>query len=280
MDSTILEAGELRERILEGLRPRIAELKKKGLKPRLDIVSIGHNPESEVYMNGKKKAGEGLGIQINLHRFTGKESRERIEEELRKLNSVKGNGIIIQLPIAEGHDINELLQLIDPARDVDGITPSNLGRICSGNPLHQPCTPLGIIELIKHFGISPQGKVVCIVNRSLIVGKPLIQMMLNENATVIACHSRTHDVKHMTRQSDIVVAAIGRPKHFTREFFRSDAVVIDVGINRTEQGLWGDVDFEGVKGHVKAITPVPGGVGKMTVAMLMSNVVRACELQG
>lgn len=271
----ILEGKTLYAKILDELRNEIKEL---SLSPRLDIIKIGDNEESEVYVGHKVKAGTSIGIQAITHRLDSGASQNEVEKLVKSLNTIKGNGVILQLPVPAQISVPAVLSLLDPKKDVDGITPHNLGMLLHGKAIHNPCTPQGVIELLGHHGIELEGKTVCIVNRSLIVGKPLFFLMLNKNATVTLCHSRTENLKKHTKEADIVVTAIGKPLFFGKEFFTKESIVVDVGINRTGNGLCGDVDYANVKDHVSAITPVPGGVGKMTVAMLMRNVVNASRI--
>lgn len=274
--SLILEGKTLYAKILKTLKAQISE---EFLTPELDIVKIGDNKESEVYVAQKAKAGESIGVKVNVHKLEEQATQAEAEKLIAELNKKASNGIIVQLPVPKHISVPALLSKLDPKKDVDGITPYNLGMLLHDAPFHKPCTPLGVIKLLEYFNIGLEGKNVCIINRSLIVGKPLFFLMLKENATVTLCHSKTIDLEKHTKQADIVVTAIGKPLFFGPEYFTQKSIIIDVGINRTDQGIFGDVDFKRVKDHVKAITPVPGGVGKMTVAMLMHNVVNANKIK-
>ena len=236
---------------------------------------MGDDPASSVYVGNKKKACAYIGIESLSYELP----RETTQEELLKLvDELNGNpgvsGILIQLPLPEHMDEDKVLLAISPEKDVDGFHPVNVGNLSIGRPGFVSCTPAGVIQLLKRSGIQIEGKECVVLGRSNIVGKPMAMLLLRENGTVTVCHSRTKNLKEITRRADILVVAIGRPKYVDASFVKEGAVVIDVGIHRNEAGkLCGDVDFDSVSPHTSAITPVPGGVGPMTIAMLMHNVV-------
>lgn len=274
-ETLILESKKIYEQGLEELKKEIEELH---LQPRLDIFFIGNNKESEIYVNHKKNAGKKIGIEVNVHKFEENASPDEVKKAIKEINSIKGNGIIIQLPIPKHLNQFELINFIDPKKDVDGITSTNLGLLIQEKPYHYPCTPKGVIDTFNFYKIQLKSKRVCIINRSIIVGKPLFHMLLNENSTVTICHSKTENLQEITKHSDIVICAIGKAKFFNRNYFNENSIVIDVGINRVEDKIYGDVDFDNIKGFVKAITPVPGGIGKLTVLNLLKNTLNAAKM--
>ena len=251
-------------------------LNRKGVMPGLVIITIGDDPASAVYVRNKIKAGEECGIHPMHHKF-----HEDVDTETVKRTILLANedptvaGIMVQLPLPMGWDGRELMELIDPKKDVDGLTYENIGMLWSGEAMHYPCTAKGIDYLLHENGIRFTGKHVVVVGRSDIVGKPMAAIALENNATVTICHSKTKNLAEHTRMADILIVAVGKPGLITGDMVKPGAVVVDVGINRTENGLVGDVDFDSVAEVAGWITPVPGGVGPMTVAMLMNNVARA-----
>jgi methylenetetrahydrofolate dehydrogenase (NADP+)/methenyltetrahydrofolate cyclohydrolase len=252
-----------------------------GKVPVLATVIVGEDPASEVYVANKHRACEEAGMKSVHHALAGDTS----EEELLGLVADLGrnpeiDGILVQLPVPEHIDSDRVVAAIDPAKDVDGLSPVSAGLLAAGNPGMVPCTPAGVIELIDHTGFDPVGSEAVIIGRSQLVGRPLISLLLDRNATVTACHSRTRDLAEVCRRADILVAAVGVPELVGADFVKPGAIVIDVGINRTEDGLVGDVDFESASKVAGWITPVPGGVGPMTIAMLMSNTLRAAQGRG
>lgn len=255
-------------------------LNKKGVMPGLVIITIGDDPASAVYVRNKIKACEECGIHPKHHKF-----HEDVDTEVVKRAILLANedptvaGIMVQLPLPMGWDGRELMELIDPKKDVDGLTYANIGMLWSGDGMHYPCTAKGIDYLLHENGIRFTGKHVVVIGRSDIVGKPMAAIALENNATVTICHSRTKNLAEHTRMADILVVAVGKPGLITGDMVKPGAVVVDVGINRTENGLVGDVDFNSVAEVAGWITPVPGGVGPMTVAMLMNNVARALAFQ-
>ena len=271
----IIDGKKISQEIKDELREKMAELKQKGGSRCLAVIQVGDDPASSVYVNNKKKACEYIGIDSESYHLpeetTEKELLELIEELNRK---PEVNGILVQLPLPKQIDENKILLAISPEKDVDGFHPVNVGNLSIGRPGFVSCTPAGVIQLLKRAGIEIEGKECVVLGRSNIVGKPMAMLLLRENGTVTVCHSRTKDLKEITKRADILVAAIGKPKFIDADYVKEGAVVIDVGIHRNENGkLCGDVDFESVAPHCAAITPVPGGVGPMTIAMLMNNCV-------
>lgn len=271
----IIDGKKISQEIKDELREKMAELKQKGGSRCLAVIQVGDDPASSVYVNNKKKACEYIGIDSESYHLpeetTEKELLELIEELNRK---PEVNGILVQLPLPKQIDENKILLAISPEKDVDGFHPVNVGNLSIGRPGFVSCTPAGVIQLLKRSGIEIEGKECVVLGRSNIVGKPMAMLLLRENGTVTVCHSRTKNLKEITKRADILIAAIGKPKFIDADYVKEGAVVIDVGIHRNENGkLCGDVDFESVAPHCAAITPVPGGVGPMTIAMLMHNCV-------
>jgi methylenetetrahydrofolate dehydrogenase (NADP+)/methenyltetrahydrofolate cyclohydrolase len=249
-----------------------------GRVPVLATVIVGEDPASEVYVANKHRACEEAGMKSVHHGLPGDTSQEDLLALVSNLGADDGiDGILAQLPVPDHINPDEVVAAIDPAKDVDGLSPVSAGLLAGGNPGMIPCTPAGVIELIDHTGTDLTGADAVIVGRSKLVGRPLISLLLDRNATVTACHSRTRDLAGVCRRADVLIAAVGVPRLIGPEFVKPGAVVIDVGINRTGNGLVGDVDFEPVSKVAGAITPVPGGVGPMTIAMLMSNTLRAAR---
>jgi methylenetetrahydrofolate dehydrogenase (NADP+)/methenyltetrahydrofolate cyclohydrolase len=251
-------------------------LNKRGVMPGLCIITIGDDPASAVYVRNKIKACEECGIYARHEKFAADADPDIVRGTIFNANlSPSIAGIMIQLPVPDGWNDRELMELIDPAKDVDGLTYENIARLWSGEAMHYPCTAKGIDYLLHENGIRFAGKHVVVVGRSNIVGKPMAAIALENNATVTICHSKTKNLAEHTRMADILIVAVGKPGLITGDMVKPGAVVVDVGINRTENGLVGDVDFDSVAEVAGWITPVPGGVGPMTVAMLMNNVARA-----
>lgn len=257
-------------------------VEEEGLNVTLAVIQVGSDPASTVYVGNKKKACEYIGIcsrPYELPEDTTEESLLELVEKLNRDDSV--DGILVQLPLPSHIDEDRVIRTISPAKDVDGFHPQSVGALSIGQPGFVSCTPAGIIQLLKRSGVEIDGKECVIVGRSNIVGKPMAMLMLRENATVTVCHSHTANLKEVTKRADILIVAIGRPRFITREYVKEGAVVIDVGIHRNEDNkLCGDVDFEDVEPVASAITPVPGGVGPMTVAMLMNNCLEAKNIAG
>lgn len=271
----IIDGKKISQEIKDELKEKVATLKARGKTFSLAVIQVGDDPASSVYVGNKKKACAYIGIESLSYELP----RETTQEELLKLvDELNGNpgvgGILIQLPLPEHMDEEQVLLAISPEKDVDGFHPVNVGNLSIGRPGFVSCTPAGVIQLLKRSGIQIEGKECVVLGRSNIVGKPMAMLLLRENGTVTVCHSRTKNLKEITRRADILVVAIGRPKYVDASFVKEGAVVIDVGIHRNGEGkLCGDVDFDSVSPHTSAITPVPGGVGPMTIAMLMHNVV-------
>lgn len=258
-----------------------AELKKNGIVPGLAVVIVGNDPASRTYVNNKKKACAVAGIYSEEYALPESTSQEELINLVYKLNGKKEiSGILVQLPLPKGLDEEAVIEAIDPQKDVDAFHPSNVGRIMIGNYHFLPCTPAGIIEMLRHEKIEIKGKNCVVIGRSNIVGKPMAMLLLHADGTVTICHSKTKNLNEICKTADILVAAVGKPKFITADMVRPGAVVIDVGMDRDENGkLCGDVDFENVKSKVSYITPVPGGVGPMTIAMLLKNTVTAAKMQ-
>jgi len=273
----IIDGKKMAEDIYTELKEEVKNLEDK---PGLAVILVGDDPASLVYVRNKERACKRLGLNYRLMRFPQSADKNEILSTIESLNSDKEvNGIIVQMPLPEHLDPFEIVFAIDPLKDVDGLHPDNLGRLLSGKPRIIPCTPLGVIELLKRENIDIRGKNAVIVGRSNLVGKPLFHLLLSLDATVTVCHSKTTDLKEETSRADILVCAAGVPKLISADMVKKGATVIDVGINRVGDKLVGDVDFENIVGIASAITPVPGGVGPMTVAMLMKNVITAYKLQ-
>ena len=266
-------SGQIRNRLAE----EVQELNKKtGKTPGLATVLVGDDPASAVYVRNKNKICGELGFKSFEQKLSADTSEEQLLQLVGELNSNKDiHGILVQLPLPDQIDSEKILQAIDPKKDVDGFHPVNVGKLVVGNALLTPCTPTGIIELLDHYDIEISGKHAVIIGRSNIVGKPVSMLLLQRNATITICHSRTQDLEEVTRSADIIVAAVGRANFVTEEMVSEGTVVIDVGINRVDGKLTGDVDFEPVSKKASHITPVPGGVGPMTIALLMENTLKA-----
>lgn len=277
----ILSGKEVSARIKGELAKEVEKLKAEGIFPGLAVVIVGDDPASRVYVNNKKKACEALGIYSEEYALGADTSEDELLELIDKLNNKSDiSGVLVQLPLPEQINEERIINAIDPKKDVDAFHPVNVGKIMVGNYDFVPCTPAGVMELIKESGIDIAGKECVVIGRSNIVGKPQAMLLLHQNGTVTICHSKTKNLKETVRRADIVVAAVGRPNFVTGDMIKEGAVVIDVGINRiAEKKLVGDVDFESVEKVAGAITPVPGGVGPMTIAMLMRNTVRAAVVQ-
>lgn len=272
----LIDGKLISTQIKDELREEVAGLKEQGIVPCLAVIQVGKDPASSVYVNNKKKACAYIGIESLSYEVEETITQEELLNIIQELNqNPKVNGILVQLPLPKHIDENAVIQAISPEKDVDGFHPETVGKMCIGTNGFLPCTPAGIIQLLKRSDIEIEGKECVIVGRSNIVGKPMAMLLLRENGTVTITHSRTKDLKEVTKRADILIAALGKPKFITSEYVKEGAVVIDVGIHRNENNkLCGDVDFEDVVDKVSAITPVPGGVGPMTIAMLMDNCVK------
>lgn len=250
-------------------------------RPGLAVVLVGDDPASQVYVRGKEADCAECGIRSFPYRLPADTSQQALLDLIRKLNDApEVDGILVQLPLPAPLDAEPVIAAIAPDKDVDCFHPYNVGRLNIGTPVFQPCTPAGVMEMLREYGISPAGKRCVVLGRSNIVGKPMAMLLLHENATVTIAHSKTQNLAELTRQADVLVAAVGRPKFVTADMVKPGAVVIDVGMDRDENGkLCGDVDFDGVSQVCGAITPVPGGVGPMTISMLLENTLTAAKLQ-
>jgi len=275
----IIDGKKISAEIKEEVKLEVAALKESGVSVGLAVVLVGEDPASKVYVGNKKKACEALGITSFEYLLPENTSQAELLALVEKLNADESvDGILVQLPLPKHLDEKKVINAISPDKDVDAFHPVNVGKIMIGDYTFAPCTPAGIIELIERSGICLEGKSCTVIGRSNIVGKPMSMLLLHKNATVTICHSRTKELSDVVRGADIVVAAVGRAKFVTADMVKDGAVVIDVGINRLDSGkLCGDVDFEGVAPKCSYITPVPGGVGPMTIAMLMKNTVAAAK---
>ncbi len=276
----IIDGKALAKKIRSELKEEVEELKKQGVHPKLAVIMVGDDKASAVYVRNKSKACNEIGIEYEEFLRDSSITQEGLINLIKGLNEREDiHGILLQSPIPDGLDIREAFNTIDYRKDVDGFNPINVGKLSIGEDCFVSCTPYGVVKMLEEYNIPTEGKRAVIVGRSNIVGKPLIQCLLNKNATVTVCHSRTKNIEEITREADILVAALGKPKFITADMVKDGAVVIDVGINRNEEGkLVGDVDFENISKKASYITPVPGGVGPMTIAMLMYNVVKAAKL--
>ena len=277
----IIDGKAISAQIKDELKAKVEEMKAQGIQVCLAVIQVGNDPASSVYVGNKKKACAYIGIDSLAYELPEETTQEELLALIGELNAKKEvNGILVQLPLPEHIDEDAVIRAIDPKKDVDGFHPQSVGALCIGQPGFVSCTPAGIIQLLKRSGIEIAGKECVIIGRSNIVGKPMALLLLRENGTVTITHSRTKDLKEVTKRADILVVAIGKPKMITREYVKEGAVVIDVGIHRNENNkLCGDVDYEDVAPVCSAITPVPGGVGPMTIAMLMHNCVESVALQ-
>ena len=276
----ILDGKALSTKVKDRVKQEISNLPKNDNIPTLAVVLVGDDPASAIYVRNKKKACEYVGIKSVSVTLGQDTTQEKLEQTLNDLNSDKSiNGILLQLPLPKGLDERKALNCIAPEKDVDGLSSVNFGKLITKEVGITPCTPTGVMEFFKEYNIDLTGKNVVIINRSILVGKPLALMMLNANATVTICHSKTQNISEYTKKADVIVTAVGKAKFLTEDMVKDGAVVIDVSIVRTEAGLCGDADYENIKDKASYITPVPGGVGPMTIAMLMENTLKAYKLQ-
>lgn len=277
----ILNGKEVARKTRERLKEEVDRLKEENIYPRLAVIMVGNNSASQIYVKNKSKACEEIGIEFEEYLLPEETKQEELISIIENLNNKKEiHGILLQSPIPDGLDINEAFRKILPEKDVDGFHPVNVGKLVLGQDTFVSCTPFGIIKILEEYNIDIEGKHAVVIGRSNIVGKPMSQCLLNKNATVTICHSKTKDLPSITKTADILVSAIGRAGFVTEDMVKEGAVVIDVGINRTQEGkIKGDVDYENVSQKASYITPVPGGVGPMTIAMLMKNVVKAAKNQ-
>ena len=278
--SRIIDGKAISAAVKERVKKGVAELNEKGITVGLAVIIVGDDPASKIYVSNKKKACEALGIiseEYALPASTTEEELLRLVDELNQKKSI--NGILCQLPLPSHLDEKLIINSILPEKDVDAFHPANVGRIMIGDFDFVPCTPAGIMEMLAYENINPEGKSCVVIGRSNIVGKPMAMLLLHKNGTVTVCHSRTKNLKEICLNADILVAAVGKANFVTEDMVKEGAVVIDVGMNRVDGKLYGDVDFEAVKDKASAITPVPGGVGPMTIAMLMQNTLTAAKKQ-
>lgn len=277
--AVILDGKETARRVRETLKDKVKELRQNNIFPKLAVIMVGEDPASKIYVRNKSKACEELGIEYEEFLLKENTTQKQLIDLIQELNKRQDiTGILLQSPIPKHLDINEAFKAIIPEKDVDGFNPINVGKLALGQETVISCTPFGVIKLLEEYNIPIEGKNAVIIGRSNIVGKPMLHCLLNKNATVTICHSRTKNLSEITKTADILVAAIGKAKFITKDMVKPDAVVIDVGINRNEEGkVYGDVDFEEVQKIASYITPVPGGIGPMTIAMLMTNIVKTAK---
>ena len=273
----IIDGKQISASLKDRVKDEVLKIREQGIEPCLAVIIVGNDPASRVYVNNKKKACEYTGIKSLEFALGEDTTQEELEELIVKLNNDKSvNGILCQLPLPKHLDEKSILNLISPEKDVDAFHPVNVGHIMIGDATLLPCTPAGVMEMLKFCGIEVEGKNCVVIGRSNIVGKPMSMLLLKENATVTVCHSRTKDLSSVTREADILISAVGKINIVTEDMVKDGAVVIDVAINRNDEGkLCGDVDFENVSKKASYITPVPGGVGPMTIAVLMKNTLTA-----
>lgn len=277
----IIDGKAISAQIKDEVKEKVSQLKTQGKSVCLAVIQVGNDPASSVYVGNKKKACAYVGIESLSYELAETTTQEELLSLIRELNEKEEvNGILVQLPLPGHIDENAVIRAIDPKKDVDGFHPQSVGALCIGQPGFVSCTPAGIIELLKRSGVEITGKECVVIGRSNIVGKPMSLLLLRENGTVTVSHSKTKNLKEVAKRADILIVAVGKPKMITRDYVKEGAVVIDVGIHRGEGGkLCGDVDFEDVAPVCSAITPVPGGVGPMTIAMLMYNCANSVSLQ-
>jgi len=275
----IIDGVAISREIYDGLKERVAVLGRAGVRPGLAAVQVGDNPASKIYLRNKVRACDEVGVYSESHHLAADSPQDAVLATLDQLNrNPRVHGILLQLPLPPHLDAERVMQSIAPEKDVDGLTWASLGSLVAGHAVFEPCTPAGVIALLARSGVTMDSRHAVVVGRSVIVGKPVALMLMAHGATVTICHSRTRDLADHTRRADILVAAVGRPRFITGEMVKPGAAVIDVGINRLPDGkLAGDVDFQPAREVAGWITPVPGGVGPMTIAMLISNTVRAVE---
>lgn len=276
----IIDGKAVSAAVKDNVAREVAELKEKGIGVGLAVILVGENPASKIYVANKKKACEQLGIVSHEYLLPENATEAELLELIETLNNEDSiNGILCQLPLPSHMDEKAVIAAIDPNKDVDAFHAINVGRIMIGDYDFVPCTPAGIMEMLKYYDIDPAGKTCVVIGRSNIVGKPMAMLLLHKNGTVTVCHSRTQNLAEITARADILVAAVGKARFVTANMVKAGAVVIDVGMNREDGKLCGDVDFENVAEKCSYITPVPGGVGPMTIAMLMKNTITAAKRQ-
>ena len=281
MSAQVIDGKVVSDALRSDMKQRVIALKSRDITPGLAVILVGDNPASEVYVRNKVRACESIGVRSTVTKLPADTPETEVLDALTKLNADSTvHGILVQLPLPDHIDENKILETIDPFKDVDGFHKVNVGAMTTGNARYYPCTPHGVIKMLEHYGIGVEGKHAVVIGRSNIVGKPMSLMLLERGATVTICTSKTSDVRQFTRSADIVVAAVGKPKMIDASYLSDKAVVIDVGINRLGDGsLCGDVDYEAVSEIVKGVTPVPRGVGPMTITMLLENTIKSAETQ-
>ncbi len=283
MTAGIIDGKRIAAQVREEVAREVAALKAEGLTPGLAVVLVGDDPASQVYTANKERTARELGMHSVLHRLPATSTQEEVADLVMQLNRDPNiHGILVQSPLPKGLDMDAVIRLIDPRKDVDGFHPENVGRLWTGQDGLVPCTPAGVMRLLHAYGVDPKGKHAVVVGRSNIVGKPMAALLLARHATVTICHSRTPDLAETCRRADILVAAVGKLQMITAAYIKPGAVVIDVGINPVpgyKKRIRGDVDFDSASEVAGLITPVPGGVGPMTIAMLMANTVKAARMQ-
>ena len=281
MAATLIDGRAVAKALKEEIAQRTQAMIAQGVTPHLAVVLVGEDPASQVYVRNKENGCIKAGIRSTVIRLEEDCTQQELEETVKRLNAdASVDGILVQLPLPKHLNEASVLRLIDPDKDVDGFHAMNSGRLMNGQPGFVPCTPLGVMKLLEAYGIDPAGKHAVVIGRSNIVGKPMAMLLLRANATVTICHSRTQNLADITRQADILVAAVGRANFVTADMVKAGAAVIDVGINRVDGKIVGDVDFDAVSGVAGYITPVPGGVGQMTIAMLLTNTLDAAAKRG
>ncbi|MCB9637867.1 MAG: bifunctional methylenetetrahydrofolate dehydrogenase/methenyltetrahydrofolate cyclohydrolase FolD [Myxococcales bacterium] len=277
--STLLDGKALAKQVRSQLKQEVDALVEKGCTPGLDVILVGEDPASQIYVRNKHLACEKVGIRSRIHKLPADTPQQQLEDLLQSLNQdPQVHGILLQLPLPKGLDADAALLKIDPTKDVDGLHPDNLGLLAAGRPGLRPCTPQGCIALLDSISYDLKGKHAVVLGRSILVGKPVALLLLERHATVTICHSRTQDLPAVVRQADVLIAAVGQPHLVKADWLKPGAVVVDVGTNRLDDGrLVGDVDFEAAQSVVSAISPVPGGVGPMTITMLLVNTAAAAK---
>lgn len=275
----IIDGKALAQKIRGNLKNEVEELKKEGIKPKLAVIMVGEDKASKIYVKNKSKACEEIGIEYDEYLLKSETTMDELLDLIHNLNNDDNiHGILLQSPLPKHLDIDVAFREISPDKDVDGFNPVNVGKLCLNQDGFISCTPYGVVKMLDEYKIPTEGANTVIIGRSNIVGKPLVQCLLNKNATVTVCHSKTKDIEKITQKADIIIAALGKPNFVKSEMIKEGSVVIDVGINRLDNGkIVGDIDYENIESKASYITPVPGGVGPMTVAMLMSNVVKAAK---
>jgi len=279
LSAHIIDGKSIAQEYRAELAVRVARLREAGVVPSLAVVIVGDDPASHVYVRNKAFACEAIGMRSQTHKLAADTSQSQLIGFIRSLNEDDSvHGILVQMPLPKPLDKHAVIDAISPDKDVDGFHYLNVGRLAAGDPAFYPCTPWGVMKMLEHEGIPVEGAHAVVVGRSNIVGRPMVMMLLNAGATVTVCHSKTHDLAALTRQGDILIVAVGRPRMVTGDMVKPGAVVIDVGVNRLPDGkLAGDVDFASASQVASRITPVPGGVGPMTIAMLLANTVKSAE---